>query len=440
MNSTATFPATIEVDDVVALGNVDQALASFYGDAVAAATIASGVSEREIRGWAEDDLISEQGFRTQALRGPGRNGGAVLVALENAHVIRADSRRGAQWYELAHDRLVAPVRESNSAWRTVNLSALQIDAINWDRHGRADAFLATGEVLRSGEAWSKAHSEELMAVDRDYLDASLANERGVLLVARASRRARASVLAALVLAVLALCGGFIAYNKVQDGHRLKASEADARAAETVAKDQSRIAGDSEAAAKASEAQAKASEADAKVSEADAKVSEKKAKDSEAAAQASEAKAKDSEAAARVSEAKAKDSEAAAKVSEAAAQASALLAGTKQAEAEAATRRALLAEARARAAEAATKTEVCGELVSTKSLLDDANEQLRIANEALGTSAAAYTALQHKIFNQLGSIIASSPATVEELKAALSSLQGDFAIALPSPGGTLPATC
>ena len=411
MNSTATFPATIEVDDVVALGNVDQALANFYGDAVAAATVASGVSEREIRGWVEDDLISEQGFRTQALRGPGTNGGAVLVALENAHVIRADSRRGAQWYELAHDRLVAPVRESNSAWRTANLSALQIDAMNWDRHGRADAFLATGEVLRSGEAWSKAHSEELMAADRDYLDASLANERGVLLVARASRRARVSVVAALVLAILALFGGFIAYNKVQDGHRLKASEADARAAETVAKDQSRVAGNSEAAAKASEA-------DAKASEAKAKDSEKKAKDSAAAAQASEAKAKQSEADAKVSEAKAKESaavaqvsEAKAKDSEAAAQASALLAQTKQAEAEAATRRALLAEARARAAEAATKTEVCGELVSTQSQLDDANEQLDNANQRLGASAAAYTALQQSIFNQLGSINSSSPASV-----------------------------
>ena len=108
---------TIDIDDVIALGNVDESLASFYADAIASAAAASGATQREIRDWVDDELISEQGFRTQALTGPGENGAAVLMALENAHVLRADSRRGAEWYELSHDRLVAPVIESNSAWR-----------------------------------------------------------------------------------------------------------------------------------------------------------------------------------------------------------------------------------------------------------------------------------------------------------------------------------
>jgi len=424
-NTTAAFPTTIEVDDVIALGNVDQALASFYGDAVIAATVASGVSEREIRGWVEDELISEQGFRTQALRGPGTNGGVVVVALENAHVIRADSRRGAQWYELAHDRLVAPVRESNAAWRTANLLALPIDAMNWDRHGRADAFLATGEVLRAGEAWSKAHPQDLMPVDRDYLEASLDNERGVLLVARASRRARLAALVALVLAVLAMSGGLLAYDKVQDGHRLEASEADARSAETAAQNQTLIAQDSESRAKASEADARESEAAAQGSEARARASEADALEAEAKARESEAAAQGSEARARASEADALTAEADALTAEAEALAAADLAEKKKTEAEAATKRAQLAETRARTAEAATRTEVCGELVSTRSLLDAANQQLDQADFRLNAASTAYDTLLRNTYDQLGSLIASSSATVDDLKASLVLLQGDY---------------
>ena len=58
------------------------------------------------------ELISEQGFRSQVLEGPGEHGAGVLRELENAHVIRADSRRGINWYEISHDRLVAPILAS----------------------------------------------------------------------------------------------------------------------------------------------------------------------------------------------------------------------------------------------------------------------------------------------------------------------------------------
>jgi hypothetical protein len=83
----------------------------------------------------------------------------VLLALENAHVIRADSRRGAEWYELSHDRLVAPVRESNREWRIANLSGLQVDAMAWDAEGRPEALLVSDEVLRSAEAWAIEHPD-----------------------------------------------------------------------------------------------------------------------------------------------------------------------------------------------------------------------------------------------------------------------------------------
>ena len=128
-----TSRPVITLDDVVALGSVDEALGQFYDDAVAQASVATGTSERAIREWFEDQLLNEHGFRTQTLDGPGPRGPEVLRELEDGHVIRPETRRGARWYELSHDRLVAPVRNRNSAWRAANLSALQIDSTAWSR-------------------------------------------------------------------------------------------------------------------------------------------------------------------------------------------------------------------------------------------------------------------------------------------------------------------
>lgn len=84
---------TIDIDDVIALGNVDESLASFYADAIASAAAASGATQREIRDWVDDELISEQGFRTQALTGPGENGAAVLMALETPQGRKSQAAR-----------------------------------------------------------------------------------------------------------------------------------------------------------------------------------------------------------------------------------------------------------------------------------------------------------------------------------------------------------
>ena len=99
-DSLAEDDEVIDVEDVDALGDVDDTLAEFYVDQVQAAAARTGVGEREIRTWFDEVLITSQGFRAQALEGPGHRGDAVLGALEDAHLIRADQRRGARWYEL----------------------------------------------------------------------------------------------------------------------------------------------------------------------------------------------------------------------------------------------------------------------------------------------------------------------------------------------------
>ena len=51
--------ASIDLDDVASLGNVDEALAAFYNRQVADVADATGVGERAIRRWIETELISE---------------------------------------------------------------------------------------------------------------------------------------------------------------------------------------------------------------------------------------------------------------------------------------------------------------------------------------------------------------------------------------------
>jgi hypothetical protein len=211
----------IDVADVAALGSVDAALAQFYDDAVASAAMAAATSEREIREWFDEQLLTEQGVRTQTLDGPGARPADALRALEDAHVIRAETRRGAHWYELAHDRLVAPVRDSNAAWRAAHLSALQLDATAWDRKGRPPELLAAGDGLAAAAAWADTHPDDLLGVDQDFLAASRENEHRLMAVSRASRRVRIFAVVAAVLALLAAIGSVVAW-------QLKSARDDAR--------------------------------------------------------------------------------------------------------------------------------------------------------------------------------------------------------------------
>jgi WD40 repeat protein len=212
MNAPSLNGVSIELDDYIALGNVDNALAQFYVDQVTAVAAKTGVSERLIREWFERDLISEQGFRTQVLEGPGRNGDDVLRELENAHLIRADSRRGTQWYEISHDRLVAPIKANNAAWRETRLNTLQREASEWERRERPKGLLISGDVLSDAEKWANAHPNELLPVDRAYLKACQENRR-------IERRNKVFAVVLVVLLITVIAAGvwaFIQRNRAED--------------------------------------------------------------------------------------------------------------------------------------------------------------------------------------------------------------------------------
>ena len=95
-------------------GDVDSALADFYAAGVAAVLAkVPNLAERRIRDWCQQCLITAQGTRGQVQEGDetdSRLPPQAIDALIDARIVRAEERRGLKWYELAHDRLIEPVR------------------------------------------------------------------------------------------------------------------------------------------------------------------------------------------------------------------------------------------------------------------------------------------------------------------------------------------
>ena len=100
-------------------GSVNQALANFYDTSLAKIVSETHVSELEIRRWFEKALVTPAGTRGTVFRDTNLTAempNRVVDAFVNCHLIRGDWRAGAQWYEITHDRLLRPIRESNRVW------------------------------------------------------------------------------------------------------------------------------------------------------------------------------------------------------------------------------------------------------------------------------------------------------------------------------------
>ncbi|MGY1691851.1 NACHT and WD repeat domain-containing protein [Geodermatophilus sp. SYSU D01105] len=200
--------------DVEALGRVDQALADYYAERVRTAADRTGVLERVIREWFEEDLITPQGLRSQVLQGPEPStdaGHHLLAELLDAHLVRAETRRQATWYELAHDRLIEPVRRDNAAWRAQHLSSFERAAVLWEEEGKPDRLLLLGADLAAAEQEEAVRTGALTARQQEFLQASRrADEQArrdmesAAALRRSARRLKVAVALVTLLAIAAV--------------------------------------------------------------------------------------------------------------------------------------------------------------------------------------------------------------------------------------------
>jgi WD domain, G-beta repeat len=106
----------ITEDDLHEFGDADEALGRFYDRAIAEAAARGGIGEAKLRRALDDAFITTGGTRGTVYRAAAEAAlipSAAIDELENRHLICAEWRAGARWYELTHDRLIEPIQESN---------------------------------------------------------------------------------------------------------------------------------------------------------------------------------------------------------------------------------------------------------------------------------------------------------------------------------------
>jgi tetratricopeptide (TPR) repeat protein len=109
---TLSVPGNVE--------DIDATLVSYYDTAVKRAATEGGIRESKIRNWFERELITPRGTRSFVFKGDDSTRGLpnfALGLLEQEHIVRSEPRGAGSWYELTHDRLIAPISRSNAAWR-----------------------------------------------------------------------------------------------------------------------------------------------------------------------------------------------------------------------------------------------------------------------------------------------------------------------------------
>lgn len=161
---------------------VDHALSNFYEQAIDAvlAEPAVGVSERTLRRWFSSEMITESGTRGFVHQGEETTGGLpnrVVYLLQNRFLIRAESRAGALWYELVHDRFVQPILQANRTWQARHVRPVLNDAEAWLASDRNPDKLYEGRQLQEAMEIVNLNPQESTELEQEFLENSLLAHR-----------------------------------------------------------------------------------------------------------------------------------------------------------------------------------------------------------------------------------------------------------------------
>ena len=143
-------------------GNVEDVLYKFYEEAIRAAAEKAGIDEENLRRLCGEVLITETGTRGMVYRAQESTGGvpnAAIDVLENMHLIRAELRAGARWYELTHDRFIEPILSSNEVFNGKLAEKKRAEKERAERE-RAEKELAAEKERAEKERAEKERAEK----------------------------------------------------------------------------------------------------------------------------------------------------------------------------------------------------------------------------------------------------------------------------------------
>ncbi len=210
-------------------GSVDRALEAFYGTVVEdAATAEPSVNEGMIRHWIENELVSSRMTRNTVPLDDAEKSGITAVALDrlvDQHLLRKEERFNIPWYELTHDRLIAPVISNNAHWFAENpdpLYAVQQQTRQWLREERQEGYLLTGEPLTEASTLAREHPELLARDELEFVRASEELQRNYDEGERSRRRSRMIAFACAIAAAAMLLLALFAFRLKQDADEQRA--------------------------------------------------------------------------------------------------------------------------------------------------------------------------------------------------------------------------
>ena len=238
----------ITAEDMEQFGNVDRALTDFYESALHQVLEqakplgeAQGwkVRESQLRRWFGKQLITPAQTRGLVMRGSDDTGGLpnpVVDLLEARHLIRADVRAGARWYEISHDRLVEPIVRSNAEWEQTEQSPLHRAAQRWLDVGKNPDLLYRGAVLQESLKFAEANQDACEPIDLEFLEESQKAQAVVEKQKRQNLLIRRLAIGALIALLLASVAGLLAFTQYNEANQQK-DKANAAAVEAKAQAQ-----------------------------------------------------------------------------------------------------------------------------------------------------------------------------------------------------------
>jgi hypothetical protein len=223
--SLPTGTQTIGKSFIRDFGDVETALASYYDSCVEEASRKCGFPQGRLRNWFEHHLIVFGAERGLVLRGPRTTAGLENAAVdwfEGAHLIRAEKRGDATWYELSHGRLVEPIQRANQRWRRANspdypmAAELERRSREWTQDGKSKERLLSTAEIPAALAWLAGQGSDPWSGSegiQQFIDASRIAAEGKKADEQAAiSRKRGYLLAALccttLLAILAGWSGW----------------------------------------------------------------------------------------------------------------------------------------------------------------------------------------------------------------------------------------
>jgi WD40 repeat protein len=201
----------ITEQDLGQYGDVDSALADFYEEVLAKVLRQTDLTEIELRGWFDKQLITEAGTRGLVYQGTEQTAGlpnAAVEALADQFLLRAEARAGGIWIELVHDRFVEPIRQANGRWLAERLQrnpltrAVQV----WQQTGEQNDQLLTGSQLQEARDYAAAQPQDVTAEEQEFLEKSLRWAAEQEAEARAAARRRRITIAIGLVVIAMLIG------------------------------------------------------------------------------------------------------------------------------------------------------------------------------------------------------------------------------------------